>query len=107
MLNSIAGFSCALHMATGCGAHSHMHTKSYVKEDLCCKALMGANIIEGKLIPEANKALLQLPAIGVEKYAAHSLIFVVHTGTDHNEFTDHWFWPPKRDIRITIQSFQI
>lgn len=121
MLNSIAGFSCALHMANGCDTDGHTHMTSHfdrhtngnihdlniVKEDLCCKGLMGTHIIQGKLIPETNKVLIQLPAIWVERYAGNSLIFVAHTEINHNEFIDHWFWPPKRDIRIAIQSFQI
>lgn len=106
MLNTFAGFSCALRMKM---VH---HDQSFSKplpagkisaDNACCKASMGNLITEGDLMPDAGK--VQVPVIWLADLTLPSFICVVSLKKGDHIFIDDR--PPSEDIRIVIQSFQL
>ena len=124
LLNTLAGFSCALHMShrqhTETAAHSehHEHFSMVVHEkntsdpvflakDFCCQGAVNNFISQAKQVPATNLLLVLAPFIYISKPIDVFLIPVTDLGLSKLTIKTGRRWPPPRDIRTAIQSFLI
>ncbi|MEB0262813.1 MULTISPECIES: hypothetical protein [unclassified Mucilaginibacter] len=124
LLNTVAGFSCALHMAHQehnevKGHHGHQHAiESAVHQhtankiilspnDPCCQGAVNNFISQAKQIPASNTTVLIPPFF----FISHPIDFFLNPVTDvcltQLKVTDERRRPPDTDIRVSIQSFLI
>ncbi|MFP5081987.1 hypothetical protein [Pedobacter sp. JCM 36344] len=134
LLNTVVGFACALGMEGNHDDENHSHLKvavhkhkdhqhnhaeghehqvsptpglNFSKEDPCCKKLVNELTIQSKLIPGGAKVLVVLPVIWLANYTYTLLVPVSSIDLNQIGYIDHRYRPPREDIRIIIQSFQI
>jgi len=132
LLNTLAGFSCALHFDHNSHGNNHSHAKSashhqsnsqhsayqimhdvkpaadlgFVNENLCCKTLAGNLTVQGKLSTDNNKGLIKAPVLLMVSYFSQApLVAVNNLNVSYARLIDQHL--PDRDIRIAIRSFQI
>jgi hypothetical protein len=137
MLNTLVGFSCALHfdqhihgsnhsLAKSASHHQygnrHNHHSAYqmahdveqagaldfVKENLCCKTLTGNLAIQGKLSADNDKVLMKAPVVLWLRGGFNPTPLVAVV--NNLKISHAWFIDqslPDKDIRISIRSFQI
>lgn len=134
LLNTVAGFGCALAMEVDHHDENHSHAKpthhghkdhghhhagghehkttpisgqNFTKEDPCCKTLVNDLATQSKLVPEMSKVQVVLPVLWLTDHSYSLLIPVTDVELGRGAYADHRERPPNRDIRIDIQSFQI
>ncbi|MBD1395091.1 hypothetical protein IDJ76_18445 [Mucilaginibacter sp. ZB1P21] len=124
LLNTVAGFSCALHMAhqehrevkdhhghrhaIGSAVHQHTANKTLVlPNDPCCQGAVNNFISQAKQIPAGNTTVV----IPTFFFISHPIDFFLNPVTDmclpQLKVTDERRRPPDTDIRVSIQSFLI
>jgi hypothetical protein len=137
MLNTLVGFSCALHFDQHIHGRNHSLEKSasyhryvnshnhhrvyqmahdvgqaggagFVKENLCCKTLTGNLAIQGKLNADNNKALMKAPVVLWFRSGFNPTSLVAVVNNLKISHARFIDQPlPDKDIRISIRSFQI
>ena len=133
LLNTVVGFACAVGMERDNhgesdvhvsskknnhkhdhqhkGAHVHKHSASngpnLSKEDPCCKTLVNDLVVQGKLVPQSVKNQVILPVLLLPDYNYNFLIPSVKLALKKSVYAGQRERPPNRDIRISINSFQI
>jgi hypothetical protein len=132
MLNTVVGFSCALHFDQHIHGNNHSLAKSvfhhqghshlsayqmahdvnpakglgFVHENLCCKTLTGNLAIQGKLSADSDSVLAKVPVLWIRSgFNPAPVVTVNALNVGYAKFTDPCF--PNKDIRIAIRSFQI
>jgi hypothetical protein len=118
LLNTVVGFSCALHMSH----HEHHHGNAVVvhqdqkhlpnettvsKNDPCCQGAVNNFISLAKLVPQSGKIIIQSPIVYIGSYCQFPSITLPGVKSVHQTFIDERQRPPTTDIRIKIQSFLI
>lgn len=73
----------------------------------CCTTLVKDLLIQHKVLPESSKTIVVMPVLWLSKAYCHLLIPVSNLEQDRKVYVDHRSRPPDKDIRISIQSFQI
>jgi len=127
LLNTVTGFSCALHMshqehdeATE-NHHEHRHhiaklivhqqpviNGTFVgKNDPCCQGAINNFVSLAKLLPQSGHVVLQAPFAYISSYFQFSLKPLPDVKSGQLISVDERQRPPTNDIRIAIQSFQI
>lgn len=121
LLNTLVGFACALTMDGQYGDvhkdHHHVHSNlqpnkqisglSISPEDHCCKTLVNDLLSQSKQIPQNGKLHIVLPMIWLPDFIYALLAKVTDVDFGQNVYVNHKSRPPKENIRIVIQSFQI
>jgi ABC-type nickel/cobalt efflux system permease component RcnA len=127
LLNTVVGFSCALRMShhehdEAAEHHEHHHAASVIvhhdqqhlpdetsisKNDPCCQGAVNNFVSLAKLVPQSGKIIIQSPIVYIGSYSPFSSITLPGVKSVHQTFIDERQWPPTKNIRITIQSFQI
>lgn len=127
LLNTVTGFSCALHMshqehdeATE-NHHEHRHhiaklivhqhpviNGTFVgKNDPCCQGAINNFVSLAKLVPQSGHVVLQAPFAYIASCFQFSLKPLPDVRLSQLISVDERQRPPTNDIRIAIQSFQI
>ncbi|WP_145859711.1 hypothetical protein [Pedobacter suwonensis] len=133
LLNTVVGFACAVGMERDTHGESHGHNSSKItndkhrhqhkgahlhkhsslkgtnlsKEDPCCKTLVNDLVVQGKLVPQSVKNQVILPVLLLPDNNYNFLLPSVKLALKKSVYTGQRERPPNRDIRITINSFQI
>jgi hypothetical protein len=128
MLNTLVGFSCALHMSgkqheeitenhhgrhghkPAIAAHHHQlpaNGASVSDKEMCCQASVNNFISQAKVVPQSGTIILQAPFVYIG--SEHQFSFEPLPGVDIAKlFTiDKRQRPPTDDIRIAIRSLLI
>lgn len=131
LLNTVAGFGCAIHMAHKgdhevaehhevAGHHEHQHTAVSTSHEAiasqattvstsesCCQGSINNFISQAKQLPVSNSILLIAPFI----YVSHPIDSFLNPVTELHitklKVIDERKRPPDRDIRIALKSFLI
>ncbi len=127
LLNTVTGFSCALHMshhdhdeATETH-HEHRHPTAKIivhhqmvingtfigKDDPCCQGAVNNFISLAKVVPQSSHVVLQAPFAYIASCFQFSLKPLPDVKSGQLISVDERQRPPINDIRIAIQSFQI
>ncbi|WP_394772404.1 hypothetical protein [Mucilaginibacter sp.] len=125
LLNTIAGFSCALRMShdehqEAAEHHSHHHATTVFAHDQfipgeitvspndpCCQGAVNNFISLAKLIPSSGHILLQAPFAYINSSFQCALAVLPGIKLARPIVIDERQRPPNNDIRITIQSLLI
>jgi hypothetical protein len=128
LLNTVVGFSCALHMShkdhnENGEQHKHHHHNSslilnqqknsnssaaYIdKDDPCCQGAVNNFVNLAKLVPQSEKVIIQAPIVYIGFYYQFSLVNPPGVLTRNQISFDKRQRPPTPNIRTVIQSFQI
>ncbi|SEN07891.1 hypothetical protein SAMN05192574_102387 [Mucilaginibacter gossypiicola] len=124
LLNTVVGFSCAIHMTHRdhgeADAHlsdhalfvtaPHEHTSQELiitANDPCCQGAVNNFVSQAKQVPASNPVLLLAPFVLISKPIDFYLSPVSSLRLSKFQIKDKRRRPPERDIRTTIQSFLI
>lgn len=127
LLNTVTGFSCALHIlhedhdevTENHYEHRHHTAKLIVhhapilngtfagKNDPCCQWAVNNFISLAKLVPQSGHIVLQAPFAYIASCFQFSLKPLPDVKSGQLILVDERQRPPTNDIRIAIQSFQI
>jgi hypothetical protein len=130
LMNTLAGFSCALHMNMEGTGKSMLHEESLhaahhnhmtmmdnpgpksdgpqleSKADPCCQEMSNNFATLAKLIPQTEKVSIQIPFISAGSYYGFRFLPAYDLDVPFNYLIPQKR-PPTRGIRLIIRSFQI
>lgn len=124
LLNTVAGFSCAIHMehqdghgnaghhehqhVTGSGSYDHSASKKILSQnDPCCQGAVNNFISQAKQVPVSHSPLLVTSFILLSHPVDFFLGRVTEVSLTKLRVIPRRQRPPDKDIRISLQSFLI
>jgi hypothetical protein len=123
-LSSFSGFSCSINTQLKesikkyngmqyCCKNMHMdkksiqspkHTTVLKNNESCCQKSAKTTYVDTILLPQSKVGNFQLPVADIHNFISLNTIFPYQVKSSFKTLID---CPPKKDIRIAIQSFQI